>query len=232
MLKFRNRNSYTRTPKNWLNPMRARLLILASAIAMLGWGTVLPVPVRVRREHARLGQPCRARPRRAFSPSARWSQPRSAVGWPTASPRSPSPCGAKTVAAVGAASLIWAGSPLTFLAGMFVFGAGHHRGGARRSPSWCCAGSGAAPTAAVSSPGSSPGSRSAWQSAPSPPATWSTSTGPRACGRPSRTAAGGFVLSALMILAAGRGAPAQPAGMAADATAGVSGRRAAGTPCA
>jgi len=32
-----------------------------------------------------------------------------------------------------------------------------------------------------------------------------------------------------MILAAGRGAPAQPAGVAADATAGVSGRRAAGT---
>lgn len=103
--------------------MRARLLILASAVAMLGWGTVLPYQYAYAANTRGWGSLAAATASSLFSVGALLAAP---VGGRLADRVSPVAVavGAKLVAAVGAAGLIVAGSPATFLLGMFVFGVG------------------------------------------------------------------------------------------------------------
>jgi Na+/melibiose symporter-like transporter len=103
--------------------MRARLLILASAVAMLGWGTVLPYQYAYAATTRGWGSLVAAAASSLFSVGALIAAP---VGGRLADRVSPVAVavGAKVVAAAGAASLIWAGGPVAFLAGMFVFGLG------------------------------------------------------------------------------------------------------------
>jgi MFS family permease len=103
--------------------MRARLLILASAVAMLGWGTVLPYQYAYAATTRGWGSLIAAAASSLFSVGALIAAP---VGGRLADRMSPLAVavGSKVVAAAGAASLIWAGGPVAFLAGMFVFGLG------------------------------------------------------------------------------------------------------------
>ncbi|WP_406831410.1 MFS transporter [Pedococcus sp. KACC 23699] len=103
--------------------MRARLLILASAIAMLGWGTVLPYQYAYAANTRGWGALLAAAASSLFSVGALLAAP---VGGRLADRVSPVlvAVGAKVIAAAGAASLIWASSPTAFLVGMFVFGLG------------------------------------------------------------------------------------------------------------
>ena len=103
--------------------MRARLLILASAVAMLGWGTVLPYQYAYAANTRGWGALLAAAASSLFSVGALLAAP---VGGRLADRVSPVlvAVGAKVIAAAGAASLIWANSPTTFLVGMFVFGLG------------------------------------------------------------------------------------------------------------
>ena len=103
--------------------MRARLLILASAIAMLGWGTVLPYQYAYAADTRGWGALLAAAASSLFSVGALLAAP---VGGRLADRVSPVlvAVGAKVIAAAGAASLIWADSPTAFLVGMFVFGLG------------------------------------------------------------------------------------------------------------
>lgn len=207
--------------------MRARLLILASAVAMLGWGTVLPYQYAYAANTRGWGSLAAAAASSLFSIGALVAAP---IGGRLADRISPVAVavGAKTIAAIGAASLVVAGSPLTFLAGMFVFGVGITAGAPAQTVlvlRWVGDGADRRRVFAWQFTGQSLGM-----------AVGAFAAGymvdlDRASGMwPAfATAAGGFVLSALMILAAGRGAPAQPSGVAADAAAGASGRRAAGT---
>jgi MFS family permease len=207
--------------------VRARLLILASAVAMLGWGTVLPYQYAYAANTRGWGSLAAAAASSLFSIGALVAAP---IGGRLADRISPVAVavGAKTVAAIGAASLIVAGSPLTFLAGMFVFGVGITAAAPAQTVlvlRWVGGGADRRRVFAWQFTGQSLGM-----------AVGAFAAGymvdlDRASGMwPAfATAAGGFVLSALMILAAGRGAPAQPSGVAADAAAGASGRRAAGT---
>ncbi|HEX5523428.1 MAG TPA: MFS transporter [Pedococcus sp.] len=207
--------------------MRARLLILASAVAMLGWGTVLPYQYAYAANTRGWGSLAAAAASSLFSIGALVAAP---IGGRLADRISPVAVavGAKTIAAIGAASLVVAGSPLTFFAGMFVFGVGITAAAPAQTVlvlRWVGDGADRRRVFAWQFTGQSLGM-----------AVGAFAAGymvdlDRASGMwPAfATAAGGFVLSALMILAAGRGAPAQPAGVAADAAAGASGRRAAGT---
>ena len=103
--------------------MRARLLILASAIAMLGWGTVLPYQYAYAATTRGWGSLVAAAASSLFSVGALLAAP---VGGRLADRMPPVgvAVGAKLVAAAGALSLVWAGGPTAFLAGMFVFGLG------------------------------------------------------------------------------------------------------------
>jgi MFS family permease len=103
--------------------MRARLLILASAVAMLGWGTVLPYQYAYAATTRGWGSLAAAAASSLFSVGALIAAP---LGGRLADRMSPVAVAtaAKVVAAAGAASLIFAGSPVAFLAGMFVFGLG------------------------------------------------------------------------------------------------------------
>jgi MFS family permease len=103
--------------------MRARLLILASAIAMLGWGTELPYQNAYASTTRGWGALVAAAASSLFSVGALLAAP---VGGRLADRMSPVTVAvaAKVVAAVGAASLIWANGPVAFLLGMFVFGLG------------------------------------------------------------------------------------------------------------
>ena len=103
--------------------MRARLLILASAVAMLGWGTVLPYQYAYAADTRGWGALLAAAASSLFSVGALLAAP---VGGRLADRVSPVlvAVGAKVIAAAGAASLIWADSPGAFLVGMFVFGLG------------------------------------------------------------------------------------------------------------
>lgn len=103
--------------------MRARLLILASAVAMLGWGTVLPYQYAYAATTRGWGSLIAAAASSLFSVGALLAAP---VGGRLADRMDPVvvAVGAKVVAAAGAASLIWANSPTSFLLGMFVFGLG------------------------------------------------------------------------------------------------------------
>ena len=103
--------------------MRARLLIIASAVAMLGWGTVLPYQYAYAATTRGWGSLVAAAASSLFSVGALLAAP---VGGRLADRMSPVTVAvaAKVVAAAGAASLIWADSPVSFLVGMFVFGLG------------------------------------------------------------------------------------------------------------
>ena len=103
--------------------MRARLLILASAVAMLGWGTVLPYQYAYAATTRGWGSLVAAAASSLFSVGALLAAP---VGGRLADRMSPVgvAVGAKAVAAAGAASLVWADGPTSFLLGMFVFGVG------------------------------------------------------------------------------------------------------------
>ena len=103
--------------------MRARLLIIASAVAMLGWGTVLPYQYAYAATTRGWGSLVAAAASSLFSVGALLAAP---VGGRLADRRSPVAVAvaAKVVAAAGAASLIWANGPVSFLVGMFVFGLG------------------------------------------------------------------------------------------------------------
>lgn len=103
--------------------MRARLLILASAVAMLGWGTVLPYQYAYAANTRGWGSLAAAAASSLFSVGALLAAP---VGGRLADRVSPVLVAvvAKLVAAVGAAGLVVAGTPETFLLGMFVFGVG------------------------------------------------------------------------------------------------------------
>jgi len=103
--------------------MRARLLILASAVAMLGWGAVLPYQYAYAATTRGWGSLVAAGAASLFSVGALVAAP---VAGRLADRLSPVvvAVAAKVLAAAGAASLVWAGSPAAFLAGMFVFGVG------------------------------------------------------------------------------------------------------------
>ena len=102
---------------------RARLLILASAIGMLGWGTVLPYQYAYAANTRGWGGYVAAGASSLFSLGALASAPvagRLADRLPPARVA----VAAKLVAALGTASLLVAETPTLFLAGMFVFGVG------------------------------------------------------------------------------------------------------------
>jgi MFS family permease len=103
--------------------MRARLLIVASAVAMLGWGTVLPYQYAYAATTRGWGALVAAAASSLFSVGALLAAP---VGGRLADRISPVTVAvaAKVVAAAGAASLVWADGPVSFLVGMFVFGLG------------------------------------------------------------------------------------------------------------
>ncbi|MFC8503688.1 MFS transporter [Pedococcus sp. NPDC057267] len=103
--------------------MRARLLIVASAVAMLGWGTVLPYQYAYAASTRGWGSIAAAAASSLFSVGALLAAP---LGGRLADRVSPVlvAVGAKVVAAAGAVGLGFAGSPAAFLAGMFVFGLG------------------------------------------------------------------------------------------------------------
>ncbi|HEY7720155.1 MAG TPA: MFS transporter [Pedococcus sp.] len=209
--------------------MRARLLILASAVAMLGWGTVLPYQYAYAANTRGWGSLVAAAASSLFSVGALLAAP---VGGRLADrvPPVAVAVASKLVAAAGAAGLVVAGSPVTFLLGMFVFGVGitaanpaqtvlvlRWVGGGedrRRVFAWQFTGQalgmavGAFVAGYVVDLDRLDGMTAAFA-----------------------TAAAGFVLSALLILAAGRGAPRGDAdGLGVDAAAqapgGISGRAA------
>ncbi len=103
--------------------MRSRLLILASAIAMLGWGTVLPYQYAYAADTRGWGTMLAALASTLFSVGALIAAP---LGGRLADRHPPVTVAvaSKVVAAVGAGSLVLADAPWTFLAGMFVFGLG------------------------------------------------------------------------------------------------------------
>jgi hypothetical protein len=103
--------------------MRARLLILASAVAMLGWGAVLPYQFAYAASTRGWGAIVAAAASSLFSVGALLAAP---VGGRLADRVSPVLVAviSKLVAAAGVGSLIWADGPVTFLLGMFVFGLG------------------------------------------------------------------------------------------------------------
>ncbi|PRY63605.1 MFS transporter [Knoellia remsis] len=103
--------------------MRARLLILASAVAMLGWGTVLPYQYAYAATTRDWGSLVAAGAASLFSIGALFAAP---VGGRLADRLDPVrvAVSAKLVAATAAFALIVAGTPLTFLAAMLVFGIG------------------------------------------------------------------------------------------------------------
>ncbi|HET8768672.1 MAG TPA: MFS transporter [Pedococcus sp.] len=103
--------------------MRARLLIVASAVAMLGWGTVLPYQYAYAASTRGWGSFAAAAASSLFSVGALLAAP---LGGRLADRVSPVlvAVAAKVVAAAGAVGLGFAGSPAAFLTGMFVFGLG------------------------------------------------------------------------------------------------------------
>ena len=208
--------------------MRARLLILASAIAMLGWGTVLPYQYAYAANTRGWGSLAAAAASSLFSVGALLAAP---VGGRLADRMSPVAVavGAKAIAALGVASLVVAGTPATFLLGMFVFGVG------------ITAAAPAQTVLVLRWVGGSEDRRRvfAWQFTGQ---ALGMAVGAFVAGYmvdldrthgmwPAfATAAAGFVVSALLILTAGRGAGAvHPDELAQEVAAHASGRVAAGT---
>jgi MFS family permease len=102
---------------------RARLLVLASTVSMLGWGSILPYQYAYAANTRDWGGLVAAGAASLFSIGALAAAP---VGGRLADRFDPARVTviAKIVAAAATAFLIVAGTPALFLAGMFVFGAG------------------------------------------------------------------------------------------------------------
>jgi len=102
---------------------RAVLLIIAAAVAMLGWGTVLPYQYAYAATTRGWGGMVGAAASSLFSVGALLAAP---LGGRLADRYSPVlvSLAARSIAAAGAFSLILADSPTTFLAGMAAFGFG------------------------------------------------------------------------------------------------------------
>jgi len=100
---------------------RARLLVLASTVSMLGWGSVLPYQYAYAANTRDWGGLVAAGAASLFSIGALAAAP---IGGRLADRFDPARVAviAKVVAAVATAFLIVAGTPPLFLAGMFVFG--------------------------------------------------------------------------------------------------------------
>lgn len=103
--------------------MRARLLILASSVAMIGWGSVLPYQYAYAANTRGWGNVVAAAASSLFSLGALAAAP---VGGRLADRMSPVrvAVAARGVSAIALLSLVWATSPTAFLAGMFAFGVG------------------------------------------------------------------------------------------------------------
>lgn len=102
---------------------RARLLILASSLAMLGWGSVLPYQYAYVANTRGWGNLAAAAASSLFSVGALLAAPLSGRLADRMSPVTVA-VWANSVSAVAVASLIVADTPTAFLAGMLVFGAG------------------------------------------------------------------------------------------------------------
>jgi Na+/melibiose symporter-like transporter len=193
--------------------MRTRLLILASAVAMLGWGAVLPYQYAYAATTRGWGALVAAAASSLFSLGALIAAP---IGGRLADRMSPVAVavGSKMVAALGAGSLVWASSPTAFLAGMLVFGLGITAAGPAQTVlvlRWV----GGAQRRRVF----------AWQFTGQ---ALGMAVGAFAAGyvvdlhrlsglAPAfATAAAGFVLSAMLLLVAGHGAPGMPRAAAVD----------------
>jgi len=102
---------------------RARLLVLASTVSMLGWGSILPYQYAYAANTRDWGGLIAAGAASLFSVGALAAAP---IGGRLADRFDPARVTvvAKVVAATATAFLIFAGTPALFLAGMFVFGAG------------------------------------------------------------------------------------------------------------
>jgi MFS family permease len=102
---------------------RARLLVLASAVSMLGWGAILPYQYAYAANTRDWGGLVAAAASSLFSVGALVAAP---LGGRLADRFNPARVivVAQVVAALASAFLIVAGTPVMFLAGMFLFGAG------------------------------------------------------------------------------------------------------------
>ena len=102
---------------------RARLLVLASAVSMLGWGAILPYQYAYAANTRHWGGLVAAAASSLFSVGALLAAP---LGGRLADRFNPAAVVvvAQIVAAVASGFLILAASPVQFLLGMFVFGAG------------------------------------------------------------------------------------------------------------
>jgi MFS family permease len=106
------------------DPMkRARLLVLASTVSMLGWGAILPYQYAYAANTRHWGGLVAAAASSLFSVGALMAAP---FGGRLADRFNPAAVVvvAQLTAALASVSLIVAGTPVLFLAGMFVFGAG------------------------------------------------------------------------------------------------------------
>ena len=208
--------------------MRARLLILASAVAMLGWGTVLPYQYAYAANTRGWGSLAAAAASSLFSVGALLAAP---VGGRLADRISPVAVavGAKLVAAVGAAGLVVADSPTTFLLGMFVFGVGITAANPAQTVlvlRWVGGGEDRRRVFAWQFTGQALGMAvGAFVAGYVVDLDRTSGMWPAFA-----TAAAGFVVSALLILTAGRGAPAVASDeLAAEAASEASGKVAART---
>jgi MFS family permease len=102
---------------------RARLLVLASTVSMLGWGAILPYQYAYAANTRHWGGLIAAAASSLFSIGALVAAP---IGGRLADRFNPARVVvvAQIVAALASAFLIVAGTPVLFLLGMFVFGAG------------------------------------------------------------------------------------------------------------
>jgi MFS family permease len=103
--------------------MRAKLLVLASAIGMLGWGTVLPYQYAYAANTRGWGALAAALASTLFSVGALVAAPLAGRLSDRVDPVRVAVL-AKLLAAVGVGALVWAGSAPAFLVGMLVFGFG------------------------------------------------------------------------------------------------------------
>jgi len=138
---------------------RANMVVLARAVSMLGWGTVLPYQYAYAANTRDWGALAAAGASSLFSIGALLAAP---VGGRLADrlPAVRVAVAAKTVAAVASVGLLFASTPAAFLAAMFVFGVGITAGQPAQSVlvlRWV-----GPRTAAACSPGSSRARRSEW----------------------------------------------------------------------
>lgn len=103
--------------------MRAKLLVLASSIGMLGWGAVLPYQYAYAAETRGWGALVAAAASSLFSVGALVAAP---FAGRLSDRHNPVVLAvlAQLLGALGVGALVWADSPAAFLGGMFVFGLG------------------------------------------------------------------------------------------------------------